>query len=51
MGGESGKGGSSMRVGSGRKGANHSTMLNILQPNKGKMDEAKKKGAVAGNAR
>ena len=36
---------------SGRKRENHSSMLNILQSNKGKMDEAKKKGAGAGNAR
>ena len=45
-------GGSSIRVGiAAEKGENHSTMLNIFQSNKGKMDEAKKKGAGAGNAR
>ena len=43
---------SSIRVGiAAEKGENHSTMLNILQSNKGKMDEAKKKEAGAGNAR
>ena len=45
-------GGSSIRVRiEAEKGENHSTMLNILQSNKGKMHEAKKKGAGAGNAR